>query len=162
MSAPRPTPTRQGVSGAAVAVPPCAGAQLTGLADAVLREIETLLAALIETGADGAVDLRSLPMTDADRADLKRRLGVGEVRAALEISGPSSVEETEIPGVWWIRHEDGAGQVASELIAVTRVPEILISHPDDIAAGAGRLRALIEDGAPHETPQDTPKQETLR
>ena len=123
---------------------PVAERIVTGLADAVLREIAGLLDQLIRTGEDGAIDLRSLPMTDADRAQLKARLGVGEVRATLDVAGPSTVEETAIAGVWWVRHEGADGCVASEQIAVTRIPAILITHPDDLAAGAARLQDLID------------------
>ncbi len=136
------------------AIPPHPAAYRTGMADAVLREIAGLLDRLIGTGEDGAIDLRSLPMTDADREELKSRLGGGEVRATLDVAGPSTVEETAISGVWWIRHEGADGCIANEQIAVTRIPPILITHPDDLSLGAARLKDLI--GA-DETP---PKQET--
>ena len=133
---------------------PNSSARLTGLADAVLREIAGLLDRVIETGEDGAIDLRSLPMTDADREELKSRLGAGEVRATLDVAGPSTVEETAISGVWWIRHEGADGRIANEQIAITRIPPILITHPDDLILGAARLQDLIgSDEMP-------PKQET--
>jgi hydrogenase-1 operon protein HyaF len=132
-------------------VPPHSPSFRTGMADAVLREIAGLLDRLIEAGEEGAIDLRSLPMTDGDREELKARLGTGEVHATLDVAGPSTVEETAISGVWWIRHEGGDGRVASEQIAVTRIPAILITDSDDLAAGAGRLRDLIgaEDSQPN-------------
>ena len=134
------------MSAAVRGMPPLA-AHKTGLADAVLREIAGLLRRLIETGEEGAIDLRSLPMTDADRHQLKTRLGAGEVHATLDVAGSSTVEETAIPGVWWVRHEGADGRVANEQIAVTRIPAILISHPDDLAVGAVRLQELISADA---------------
>ncbi len=116
---------------------------VTGLVDAVLGEIACLLDALLETGAAGAIDLRSLPMTQSDRTDLKAKLGEGEVKVTLTVAGASTIEETGAPGVWWIRHEGADGRVAAETIAVTFAPEIIFAHPDDIAAGRKRLHALL-------------------
>lgn len=118
---------------------------LTGLADSVLREIPAMLDRLIETGEPGAIDLHSLPMTDADREELRERLGVGEVHVELEVSGLSRIDETGIPGVWWVRHEGAEGKLAAELIEVTQVPAILLSHPDDMKAGRRRLEELLEE-----------------
>ncbi len=127
-------------------VQPTHPAHLTGLADAVLQEIAGLLERLIETGEEGAIDLRSLPMTDADRDELKVRLGTGEVCATLNVAGPSTIEEAAISGVWWVRHEGEGGRVASEQICVTRIPAILMTQPEDLAVGVARLHALIAEG----------------
>ena len=118
---------------------------VTGLADAVLREIAELLDTLIETGETGIIDLHSLPMTDADRDMLKEGLGEGEVRVDLDVAGPSRIEETGTAGVWWVRHEGADGRIAAELIEVTRIPEILLSHPDDIKEGRTRLREHLDE-----------------
>lgn len=111
----------------------------TGLAQSLLREIARALADLAETGARQAIDLRSLPLTTADRAELEAALGQGEVSATLAASGESAIRETRFPGVWWVRHLGAAGQVAAETIEITPFPDILASHPDDIRAGAARL-----------------------
>jgi len=125
-------------------LPACAASHRTGLAHALLREIAWLLNRLNETGEEGAIDLRSLPMTDADREELKELLGSGEVSANLEVAGASSVEETGFAGVWWVRHFAGDERVVSEQIVVTRVPEILIAHRDDITAASKRIMEIIE------------------
>lgn len=122
---------------------PCADALVSGLADAVMREIAVLLERLAETGESGAIDLRSLPMTEADRAQLKERLGTGEVSARLDVVGVSTVEETAYPGLWWIRHEGADGRVANEQIEATWVPAILAAHPDDVAEGRARLEEAL-------------------
>lgn len=134
-----------GATKAAPAVPACAASHVTGLADALLGEIADLLDTLANTGEPGAIDLRSLPMTDADRALLKDRLGAGEVHATLDVAGPSSVEETAIPGVWWVRHEGAGGMIANEHIEVTLMPQILMTQPDDLAAGRERLADLMAE-----------------
>ena len=111
----------------------------TGLAQSLLREIAEHLAKLAGTGKAAAIDLLSLPMTPADRAELERALGHGEVAAALDAAGTSEVWETGYAGVWWIRHLGSGDKIASERIEITRVPEILLTHRDDIAEAAERL-----------------------
>ena len=123
---------------------PCLSDRATGMALSVLAEVGRMLEALSESGQAGAIDLRSLPLSDADRAQLEEVLGRGEVRAELELAGNSEVWETTYPGVWWIRHRGAGDKIATEEISVCAIPEILITHPVDIKAAAGRLREELE------------------
>jgi len=118
---------------------PCMTSNTTGMAYSILAEIGLLLTTLSEHGEAGAIDLRSLPMTDADREQLEEILGRGEVRAELDLAGASEVWETSYNGVWWIRHKGAGDKIATEEIAVTPVPEILMTHPADIAAASRRI-----------------------
>lgn len=127
---------------------PCVTAATTGMAHSVLAEIGRLLENLAETGSTGSVDLRSLPLTDADRAQLEELLGPGEVSAELDIAGRSTVRETSFSGVWWIRHLGAGDRIAAEEIAVCPVPEILLSHPADIDAAARRIRHTLNESNP--------------
>ena len=123
---------------------PCLSDRATGMALSVLAEIGRMLEALSESGQAGAIDLRSLPLSDVDRAQLEEVLGRGEVRAELDIAGESEVWETTYPGVWWIRHRGTDRKIATEEISVCAIPEILMTHPVDIKAAAGRLREELE------------------
>jgi len=125
---------------------PCLSGKSTGMAWSILAEIGQLLEALSANGEAGSIDLRSLPMTDADREQLEELLGRGEVQADLDLAGASEVWETSYAGVWWIRHKGAGDKIASEEIAVTAVPEILITHPVDIEAAATRLRDDLSQG----------------
>lgn len=116
----------------------------TGMAYSILAEIGQLLTTLSERGEAGAIDLRSLPMTDADRGQLEEILGRGEVRAELDLAGASEVWETSYNGVWWIRHKGAGDKIATEEIAVTPMPEILMTHPADIAAASRRIRQDLD------------------
>lgn len=116
----------------------------TGLADSVLREIAEHLAALAGSGATAAIDLRSLPLTNADRSELESRLGRGEVTVKLEVAGTSELWETSYSGVWWVRHFGDGGRIASERIEIAAIPQILLSHDEDIAAAATRVREEVE------------------
>ena len=124
---------------------PCQTEHTTGMARSVLAEVARMLETLAEDGAAGSIDLRSLPLTGADRQQLEELLGRGEVLAELELAGRSTVWETAYAGVWWIRHRGAEDRVSSEEIAVCPVPDILVTHPADIDAAALRLRQEIED-----------------
>lgn len=126
----------------------CLDGRSTGMAFAVLAEVGRLLAALADSGATGAIDLRSLPLTAADRRQLEELLGRGEVRAELDLTGRSELWETAYPGVWWIRHLGADERVASEVIAVCPAPDILAAHPADIQAGARRLAHTLAQQPP--------------
>lgn len=123
---------------------PCLSERATGMALSVLAEIGRLLENLAGAGDPGSIDLRSLPLSDTDRAQLEELLGRGEVRVEMQLAGASEAWETAYPGVWWIRHRGAGGKIATEEISVCRIPEILISHPVDIEAAAGRLRQELE------------------
>lgn len=123
---------------------PCLSDRATGMALSVLSEINNLLDTLAATGEAGSIDLRSLPLSDVDREQLEEVLGQGEVRVEMDLAGKTEIWETTFPGVWWIRHRGAADKIATEEIAVCRIPEILMTHPVDIEAAAGRLRAELE------------------
>lgn len=123
---------------------PCLSDRATGMALSVLAEISRMLETLAGSGEAGFIDLKSLPLSDADRAQLEELLGRGEVRVEMDLAGASEIWETAYPGVWWTRHRGAAGKIATEEISVCRIPEILLSHPVDIEAAAGRLRQELE------------------
>jgi len=123
---------------------PCLSERATGMALSVLAEVGRMLETLAGSGEQGSIDLKSLPLSDADRAQLEALLGRGEVHAELELAGASQVWETAYAGVWWIRHRGAGDKIATEEISVCRIPEILITHPVDIEAAAGRLRQELE------------------
>jgi hydrogenase-1 operon protein HyaF len=116
---------------------------LGGGVAAILSELATLLERLVRGEPAGSIDLRSLPMSPRDRAELQRALGEGEVQATIDSRGLSRIRETRVSGVWWVEHFDEQGELIAELIEVSRIPEILASVTDEMAAGARNLRALI-------------------
>jgi hydrogenase-1 operon protein HyaF len=128
--------------------PPAAGGGLGGGVTAILHEIVRLLEGLAADDEPSAIDLRSLPMSPQDRTELQRALGEGEVQATLNAEGISRIHETRVPGVWWVEHRDRHGELIAELIEVTRVPEILASAANEIAAGARALREQITPATP--------------
>ena len=123
----------------------CQTGLVTGMALSIMAEVARMLEALADKGESGSIDLRSLPLTDADRDQLKELMGRGEVKAELEISGDSTVWETSYPGAWWIRHHGAGGKVSSEEISICPVPAILSAHPADIEAAANRIKNAIAE-----------------
>ncbi len=108
---------------------------------ALLSELATQLERLAVSDESAMIDLSSLPMSAADRLELQRALGNGEVQATLEAQGTSTARETGVAGVWWIEHRDAHGALIAELLEVARYPQILASAPDEIVSAAAALRA---------------------
>ena len=123
----------------------CQTSLVTGMALSIMAEVARMLQALANKGKTGSIDLRSLPLTDADREQLEELMGRGEVKAALEVSGDSTVWETSYPGAWWIRHHGAGGKISSEEISICSVPAILAAHPADIEAAANRIKNAIAE-----------------
>ena len=119
---------------------PCLTTHTTGMAYSILSEIAQRLQALAVNNEPSAIDLRSMPLTPADRDHLEELLGHGEVTARLELAGASHIWETAYAGVWWVRHMGGGDKIASEEIAITHIPEILLTDPHDVTLAAERIR----------------------
>ena len=117
---------------------------LTGQAEAVLTEIAELLDRLLETGEAGSIDLRSLPLSPADRTWLDERLGVGEVEIVMNAGGESVLSETAYAGVWKVVHRDAEDRVIAELIEVAYVPEIVKPAAADIESACTKLQSSLK------------------
>ena len=112
-------------------------------APALLREIAAALDALLLSGQRHCIDLGSLPLSSADRDLLREILGTGEIHMELTVLGNSRIEETGVPGVWWVRHSSEDGVLLTESLEVCHVPEIVPADTTDIAIGLQRLQQRI-------------------
>ena len=65
---------------------------LTSNVIALLNEITTLQDAYLSSGDVGQIDLKSLPLTEAEYETLKTILAEGEVNATLETLGKTQVQ----------------------------------------------------------------------
>lgn len=125
---------------------PCQTENTTGMARSILAEVARMLQSLAADGTTSSIDLRSLPLTEADREQLEELLGRGEVVVELEVAGRSTIWETAYSGAWWVRHRGADDKISSEEIAVCPVPDILVTHPADIEAAALRIKQeLLEN-----------------
>ena len=123
------------------------GSDPSGNATAILHEIADLLERLASDGSQGMIDLRAMPLTSGDRAQLEEVLAAGAVRVAIDAAGPTEVVETVYPGVWWTRHHNESGETVAEFIEVTVCPEILKSHIEDVREGWAQLRRVLAPDA---------------
>ena len=115
----------------------------TGMASALMVELNDHLNNLISSGETHVIDLLSLPLNEADINELADLLGVGEVKATISSIGSSSIRETAYSGIWWITHYGDDEKVLSELIEVTQVPQILITHMDEVRHSAQVLSGSL-------------------
>lgn len=114
-----------------------------GNAYAVLSELEGMLRRLLQEGEESSIDLASLPLTDQDYVVLNEVLGEGEVAAEVESAGITQVQETGIPGVWWVIHFNADEEVMAQFVEVTFCPEILSAPVEDVKEGLDSLRARL-------------------
>lgn len=117
---------------------------LSGQAEAVLSEVAEMLGHLLEEGGEDSIDLRGLPLTQADRDWLDEQLGRGEVTIELQAGGASVLYETAYPGVWKVVHRDLQDRVLVELIEVAWVPAIIRANPEEVRSGYEELRQLLK------------------
>jgi hydrogenase-1 operon protein HyaF len=110
---------------------------------ALLSELAKCLDRLSTTNECATIDLRSLPLSPADRTSLQHVLGNGEVTATLDAAGKSTLRETRFSGLWWVEHRNRDGEMVADLLEVTRIPAILASAPDEISAAAQELKLRI-------------------
>jgi hydrogenase-1 operon protein HyaF len=119
--------------------------EITENALPLLHEIRHALTQLLETGETTVIDLRSLPLGSMDAKQLFQVLGQGEIQAQLDSLGKSLIQETRIPGVWFIEHFNTEERLVGQLIEVTFIPNILKSQQEDIRHGLLQLSAQLEE-----------------
>lgn len=123
-------------------VPPASAR--SGNATAILHEIADSLGRLVADGSQAIIDLRAMPLTPGDLAQLEETLAPGAAKAEIDAAGPTEVFETVYPGVWWVRHRNETGETVAEFIEITTCPEILKSHIDDVREGWARFQAVLD------------------
>ena len=125
-------------------VPPPQSSDL-GMAMTLLHEIEAMLKTLLDTGQNGALDLRALPVLGEEGYQfLREKLGQGEVSARIQSFGRSEIQETAYPGIWWVAHYNQDDDILTELIEVNFFPEVLKSPRDDVVFGQNNLGKLLK------------------
>jgi hydrogenase-1 operon protein HyaF len=113
----------------------------TGMAQAIFNELTDYLQQLATDGKTHTIDLSGLPLNGADHERLEQLLGRGEVEITLNTLGDSRIYETAYSGVWWIRHYSADQKLISEFIEISRCPDIIKAHPDDVQAAAAAMQA---------------------
>ena len=112
---------------------------------ALLSEIAARLEKLADSGETGLIDLNSLPFAPGEYEQLRQTLGQGEVSARIEAIGVSEIVETHYPGVWWVTHYNVEGDIVADMIEIARIPEIIMSQPEDVNEGLARLKSQLNE-----------------
>lgn len=115
---------------------------------AILHELLAKLRDLAAKGWTSSIELRRLPLTSADREQLRSLLGQGEVIVEVSALGPSRITETRFSGAWWIDHKNAAGDKVGESIEIAPVPKMLPAAPSDTQAAADALAAVLGEVKP--------------
>ncbi len=121
------------------------------VAQSVLHEIYTLLERLLAENEVGAIDLRAKQtLNQASLGLLEKWLATGEVVAVVTSVGRTEVRETAYPGVWWQVSRNEQGDIITESIHVTEVPDIIISQRIDIKLGLKKFSGILSATAKQE------------
>lgn len=117
--------------------------EFTGNVTPLLHEIRHALSALLESGEQTIIDLRSMPLAPGEEAHIEAALGQGEVLVELNALGRSEIIETQYPGVWLITHSNTDGTILGKYIEIALIPDILQAQEGDIQAGLEQLRDTL-------------------
>ena len=117
--------------------------EFTGNVMPLLHEIRHAIKALLRTGEQTIIDLRSMPLAPGEEAHIERLLGQGEVTVALNALGRSEIVETQYPGVWMVTHHNADGAVLARSIEIALIPDILLAQKSDIQAGLEQLERKL-------------------
>ena len=112
----------------------------------LLHEIRHALRRVAEGGQGTTIDLGSLPLAPGEEKRIEDLLGQGEVRAELNALGPTVVQETRYPGVWFITHRNTEQEVVARFIEVTRMPELLLAQCEDMRRAVSELDRKLHSG----------------
>jgi hydrogenase-1 operon protein HyaF len=112
----------------------------------LLHEIRHALRRVAQGGEGTTIDLGSLPLAPGEEKRIEDLLGQGEVRAELNALGPTVVQETRYPGVWFITHRNTEQEVVARFIEVTRMPELLFAQSEDMRRAVSELDSRLPGG----------------
>ena len=121
------------------------GNALTWNVQPILHEIRHALRRLLDSDQSSIIDLRSIPLAPGEEETLLDTLGCGEVHAKLNALGPSEIYETRFAGVWLVTHYNAENNVIGRFIEITRLPDILQSQTEDMAAALEQLQRELEN-----------------
>ena len=112
---------------------------------ALLQELASKLVALAHDGLSNSIDLRRLPLPSGALDAFRAWLGRGEVHATVTALGTTTIDETAIAGVWWMRYANASGGLIGESLEIAACPALLGVRQSDIGAAAEALRQRLAD-----------------
>ena len=119
--------------------------EITDNVRALLTEISSMLAALINDDMIDSIDIHSLPLLPGEREAIQTILGQGEINANFNSLGTTTIYETALAGVWWVTHNNENDDCIAETIEITTIPAILESQLADIEVAHQALQEQLND-----------------
>jgi len=119
--------------------------EVTDNVRALLTEISSMLAALINDDMIDSIDIHSLPLLPGEHEAIQTILGQGEINANFNSLGTTTIYETALAGVWWVTHNNENDDCIAETIEVTTIPAILESQLIDIEVAHQALQEQLND-----------------
>ncbi|MDR0480600.1 MAG: hydrogenase expression/formation protein, partial [Gallionellaceae bacterium] len=125
-------------------IPPTEGHHLMN-APSIASEIEAAHKQAVESGGAGnhIINFTLLPVTPEDLAWLDTMLGEGRVGLFSTGYGKCMVTATALRHVWRVRYFEGMGKILLDSLEITRIPEVVLAAPDDLADSMRHLREII-------------------
>ena len=117
----------------------------TGNLKPILHEIAHSLGRWLNEGTEHSIDLRAMPMSNAEVAQLVDALGQGEVKVTLEVLGDTEIIETRYSGVWLVTHFNEDHSAQTRTIEITDVPALLKTQRADAVYGLQQLHESLEE-----------------
>jgi len=119
--------------------------EVTDNVRALLTEISSMLAALINDDKIDSIDIHSLPLLPGEHEAIQSILGQGEINANFNSLGSTTIYETALAGVWWVTHNNENDDCIAETIEITTIPAILESQLADIEVACEALQEQLND-----------------
>ena len=119
--------------------------EVTDNVRALLTEISSMLAALINDDKIDSIDIHSLPLLPGEHEAIQSILGQGEINANFNSLGSTTIYETALAGVWWVTHNNENEDCIAETIEITTIPAILESQLADIEVACEALQEQLND-----------------
>lgn len=121
----------------------------TGNLQSILTEMTYAVEQLLQKKKTHSIDLRAMPWSSGEEAQLEEYLGQGEIHIELNALGKSFFNETQFSGIWLVTHYNEDDEVIGKLIEVTYMPDMIFSRHEDVKDSLERLQQKIRPMSSH-------------
>lgn len=90
------------------------------------------------------INLSLLPHTEEDLSFLHDHLGKGELIILSRGYGNCRIQATATRDTWWVRYYNSQDTLILNSIEISRIPEVALAAPEDIADSAERLGEILD------------------
>ncbi len=113
-------------------------------APALLNELRAAVAGHKAGELPHVINLTLLPLTPEDHQLLDRAAPVGAVAILSRGFGNCRVTSTAVRNLWRVQYFNSMQTLILNTLEVTRMPEVVLAAPDDLADSRKRLRELLD------------------